>query len=171
MQFKLFIELDSNLTDISDIKISNFNNLEEDWYYLQGSIEVINEKAEVYINRQDTTDIIPFMYEFYSLFYSAKIAREAMNEMSWALSNKICSSTTLYHPEISEIMFKRINDIYLEIRFLYRNGGYRHFNFKENNFFNDVQMNFDQFDKAVRILYPNTEIGMLDDLKKIISNT
>ena len=91
--------------------------------------------------------------------------------MSWALSNKICSSTTLYHPEISEIIFKRINDIYLEIRFLYRNGGYRHFNFKENNFFNDVQMNFDQFDKAVRILYPNTEIGMLDDLKKIISNT
>jgi len=89
MQFKLFIELDSNLTDISDIKISNFNNLEEDWYYLQGSIEVINEKAEVYINRQDTTDIIPFMYEFYSLFYSAKITREAMNGMSWALSNKI----------------------------------------------------------------------------------
>jgi hypothetical protein len=66
MQFKLFIELDSNLTGISDIKISNFNNLEEDWYYLQGSIEVINEKAEVYINRQDTTDIIPLMYEFYS---------------------------------------------------------------------------------------------------------
>jgi len=34
MQLKLFIELDGNLTDISDVKISNFNNLEKDWYYL-----------------------------------------------------------------------------------------------------------------------------------------
>lgn len=171
MQFKLFIELDGNLTDISDVKISNFNNLEKDWYYLQGSIEVINEKAEVYISREDTTDIIPFIYEFFSLFYSAEIAREAMSGMSWTLSNKICSSTTLYHPEISEIMFKRMNDVYLEIRFLYQNGDYKHFNFEENNFFNDIKMDYDQFDKAIRILYPNTEIGMLDDLKKIIRNT
>jgi len=91
--------------------------------------------------------------------------------MSWVLSNKICSSTTLYHPEISEIMFKRMNDVYLETRFLYHNGDYKHFNFEENNFFNDIKMDYDQFDKAIRILYPNTEIGMLDDLKKVIRNT
>ena len=68
-------------------------------------------------------------------------------------------------------MFKRMNDVYLEIRFLYRNGDYKYFNFEENNFFNDIKMDYGQFDKAIRILYPNDEIGMLDEPKKIIRNT
>lgn len=170
MILRFFIEVNGKLVSTSKINELNCNLNDKDWYYLRGSIEVTQEGSDkAYISKEDTTDIIPFAYEFFSLFILLNMIKDLATELPHVLTVKLCSRSVLYHPIVGYITAQNMNDVYLETVFNYHDGSFQSVVTENENFFNNFKDSFYDFDKAIRALFPDTTIPMLDEIAKIMS--
>lgn len=169
MLFNFFIEIDGQIISVDEAAHLNRNLNDTDWYYLSGSVEV-SQDDKVYISREDTTDIIPFAYEFFSLFILLEKINDLKIGLPHVLSGKMCSKTVLYHPDVGIITTQHMNGVYLDTVFTYYDKSPQSVTTEKEGFFEMMKDSFYRFDKAIRALFPNTDMPMLDEIQEIMHN-
>lgn len=168
MKIKIYIEIDNAIISVDEID-NRIKNTPDDWYYLSGSIEIVNEQGNILVSREDKTDIIPLVYELYSLFLSLFVYLESdfHNSLPHVLSGKLSTTTSLYHPKLSQVGFAKMNDVYCTFTMFFLNQEIKDISFEPKDFYEHLKSEFSQFSNVVNILYPKLKINMLDEIENL----
>lgn len=168
MKIKIYIEIENEIILVDEID-NRVKDIPDDWYCLQGSIEIVDEQGDIFVSREDKTDIIPLIYELYSLFLSLSVYLESdfHNSLPHVLSGKVSTTTSLYHPKLSQVSFIKMNDVYFTFTMVFLNQDIKHAHFEPKDFYEHLKSEFGQFYNAINILYPKLKISMLDEIENI----
>lgn len=160
IKLNLFINLDGQL--VSADQITDTHKY-DDWYYMSESVELIDDRGKILLDKNNEVDIVPFFREFLLTIHQYKQIFDLYLD-DWQTREKLCSQTELYYPHTPKMVFSHMNDVYMELTPISMDDGFHNVDMVEyiSVFYKELTRVSERFVRTLELLCTDDIDGLND---------